>query len=219
MSSSRLVLDYPSTFPIQRRPVFHVPTVRMNWKTSPGSLLLWHARIDQLIQPRLDRKGIIHTVSYPRAEAIYARSKFQKYMILHKPGSIETMAAVKEHRRRKGASILLSPAVTTGLDFPYRQCEYQIIPKLPFHPMLTKLLKYRCQEDKDYAPYLCAQALVQSVGRGMRAPDDQCETFVIDDNFRWFVRTYARFLPGWFYRSIVWTKFAPKPLPKLRLVA
>jgi hypothetical protein len=42
--------------------------------------------------------------------------------------------------------------------------------------------------DPDYANYVAMQKLVQAVGRGMRAPDDWCETLIVDDQFSWFVK-------------------------------
>jgi Rad3-related DNA helicase len=59
------------------------------------------------------------------------------------------------------------------------------------------------------------QTLVQVCGRGMRAPDDRCENFLIDDNARWFIWKYRRFAPTWFLNSVRWRKTVPAPPPAL----
>ena len=45
------------------------------------------------------------------------------------------------------------------------------------------------------------QDLVQASGRGMRAPDDYCETFIVDDSISWFLFKYKEFAPEWFVNS------------------
>ncbi|KKM88043.1 hypothetical protein LCGC14_1262910, partial [marine sediment metagenome] len=59
-------VEGPSTFPIERRPVIYIPTIRVDHRATPADLALWVGRIDQIIGQRLDRKGIVHTVSYAR---------------------------------------------------------------------------------------------------------------------------------------------------------
>lgn len=53
--------EYPSTFPVERRPIYWIPTVRMNYEMSQEDLRTWAVRIDNIIAKRLDRKGIVHT--------------------------------------------------------------------------------------------------------------------------------------------------------------
>jgi Rad3-related DNA helicase len=58
--------------------------------------------------------------------------------------------------------------------------------------------------------------LVQASGRGCRAPDDRCETFVVDDQVEWFMTKYRRFAPRWFLDAYVPNVVVtPRPLPKL----
>ncbi len=53
--------EYPSTFPVSRRPIYWIPTVRLNYNTESNDLKTWAVRIDQIIARRLHWKGIIHT--------------------------------------------------------------------------------------------------------------------------------------------------------------
>ena len=202
--------EYPSSFPPERRPIIHVPTVRMNRHTPPGEIKRWLARIDQLISKRLDRKGIVHTVSYKRRNEIVAHSEYKEFMVIHE--SRNTAAAVHNFKRMPAPAIMVSPSLGTGWDFPYSECHFMIVGKLPYPDVSTKVMKARTREDAEYTSYLAAQALVQMSGRGMRAEDDWCEVLVLDDNLTWFVRKYKDFLPAWFTASIQWSKMNPEPL-------
>jgi ATP-dependent DNA helicase DinG len=173
----------------------------------------WLDRIDQFVAPRTDRNGLIHSVSYARRNTICQHSTHEKVMISH---DRQNTREVIETFKRSEETILVSPSVTTGYDFPYTECEYQIVCKVPFPDSRDPILQARQQEDPDYGAYLMMQELVQAVGRGMRAPDDQCETVVIDDHIRWVLKKYREFAPEWFLQAVRWVDSFPAPLPKLQ---
>jgi len=202
--------ECPSRFPIERRPVIYVPTVKVDFKMTPDHWTAWKNRVDQIIGPRQDRKGIIHTVSYKRRDAVVAQSQYKDLLVTHQ--SSDLVAQVGRFRKNPKPQWLVSPSIMTGWDFPYDQCRCQIIAKLPFPDTRSKILKARCEVDADYMPYLTMQALVQAVGRGMRAPDDWCETFIIDDHWKWFGAKYRRLAPKWFLEAVRMSLALPPPL-------
>jgi ATP-dependent DNA helicase DinG len=207
--------EFASTFPLERRPVIHVPTVQMNWRTSDFDLMMWIQAMDRIMDGRPDRKGIIHTVSYDRATLIRDNSRHSSRMLLH--GSSDRAEVVKKFKASSQPTILVSPSVHTGYDFPYTECEFQIIAKLPFADNRGKVAKARIKADREYANYQVAQTLVQTIGRGMRAEDDQCETFIVDDNVKWFVGQNSHHFPKWMLDSYYTVNRGtlPNPLPKL----
>lgn len=207
--------EYPSTFPVRNRPVIHLRSgVRLKHDTDRAGLRAWVAKMDQLIKFRLDRKGIIHTVSYKRRDYIMEHSQYRAYMVTHDRRN--TRAKVEEFKRMKAPAILVSPSLDTGWDFPYDQCEYQVIAKIPFPDSRSPVYSARQRDDKDYGQFVAMVTLVQAAGRGVRAPDDRCQTFIVDDQADWFVRKNRRFAPKWFMDAyepnVVVT---PPPLPKL----
>ena len=112
-------------------------------------------------------------------------------------------------------AVLVSPSVTTGVDFPGRACEFQIILKVPWPDARTPVVAARTVKDKSYPAYVAMQDLVQAVGRGMRSEEDQCETLILDDHVKWFIHQYRHFAPQWFldaYRSVL---TIPAPPPRL----
>jgi hypothetical protein len=215
--------DYPAVFPASRNPFIYVPTVAVDHRTfattngrSNGNIDLWLMRIDQLIGDRLDRKGIVHTVSYNRKNLILERSEWAEYMVSHT--SLDTGDQIRRFRAERPPSVLLSPSVDTGYDFPFDQAEYQIICKVPYPDTRSRVMTARCNSktgDPLYAPYLTAQRLVQSCGRDMRAVDDRGENIIIDDKIRGFLAAYRGLLPKWFLALYKRSDGLPEPPPKL----
>lgn len=207
--------EFPSSFPLNSRPIIHVPTVQMNWRVTDYGILQWIQRIDQLIDQRLDKKGVIHSVSYDRASLIKDNSRHSSRMLLHNSSTRATTVAT--FKTSPPGTILVSPSVDTGYDFPYSECEYQIISKLPFADNRGKVMKARMKADKEYSNYTTAQTLVQMTGRGMRAEDDKCETLIVDDNIGWFVSGNRKHFPAWWLESYkaMDRNQLPKPLAKL----
>jgi len=207
--------EYASNFPVVSRPTIHVPTVQMNYRNEQDDykLGMWLAQIDRILEGRPDRKGIIHAVSYKRARLIYENSRHSSRMLIH--GSEDARAQIQKFKTSSEPCVLISPSVTTGYDFPYQECEFQIIGKIPFPPTTDAVIKARTKQDKDYGNYIAMQTLVQMVGRGCRAKDDRCETLIIDDNIYWFLKQNRKFAPKWFLDACYESEYVPKPLPKL----
>lgn len=203
--------EYASTFPVNRRPVMWVPTIRVDKRTSSAEMRLWVSKIDQIIDKRLDRKGIIHTVSYARVDFIKQWSRHRNIMFTHETAT--TRDVVADFKRASAPAVLVSPSMATGWDFPYDECRYQIIGKVPFPDSRDKIIQARTKIDPEYSYYITMQSLVQATGRGMRAEDDVCETFVIDDHVSWFIGKWgSKLAPAWFKQSYRKSQWAPEPI-------
>lgn len=204
--------ECPSRFPVARRPVYFIPTCKVDSRMKPEHWTMWGNRIDQIVGPRQQVKGIAHTVSYKRAQYLLTFSQHTGHLITHsnKPGELAKVVAQFKKSQKPG--LLVSPSLSTGWDFPYAQCRYQIVTKLPFPDTQSKVLKARCEIDPDLLAYLTMQSLEQSVGRGMRAEDDWCETFIIDDNWKWFLPKFRKFATECFLQALRTSLTIPAPL-------
>jgi ATP-dependent DNA helicase DinG len=202
--------EYPSSFPVGRRPVYFVPSVRMDKRATPGHLRAWISKIDAIVRPRLQGKGIIHTVSYQRAQWIARNSEFAGHMFVHNTGTArETIAKFKE---AVPPAILVSPSVSTGFDFPDDECRWQILCKVPFPDTRDLVTKARSDRDRDYPMYQAMQEIVQMAGRSTRSEDDWSEVLVVDDHFEWFWPKFKKFAPKWFAEAVEMCKVIPRPL-------
>lgn len=212
------VLEQESTFPVRRRPVYYWPVARVGRKMTSGDRAVLHEAIDEFIEPRLDRKGIVHSVSYEFAREIWQRSRHQARMLLHDRRD-DTARLLRKFKLAPPGTILVSPAVGTGNDFPADQCEFQVIPKMPFPSLGSPLVRARATHDPDYSFYVTMQSLVQMVGRGMRSADDQCESAILDANLGWVRARYWDFAPRWWHaatRTVKKDERPPDPPPPLR---
>lgn len=205
------VWECPSRFPVSRRPVWYIPTVRVDARLKPLEAGVWIKRIDQIISPRQSVKGLVHTVSYKRRDQILAGSSYMGHMVTHSQVPGDVARVVKRFKLLDKAGVLVSPSLTTGWDFPHEQCRYQIICKLPFPDTRSAIMQARCEIDPELLLYLTAQALVQTVGRGMRDAGDWCETFIIDDHWQWFHQKARHLMPAWFLAAIKRSPVLPPP--------
>lgn len=214
-------IEYESQFHPERRPVYILqdsPRVRGAGRMSIGETRVWINKIDAVLSKRADtRKGIIHAVSYQQAEEILLMSKWAASMVTHDRRGLA--AAINRFKAADAPAILVSPSVREGFDFPYRQCEFQIVVKVPFVDHSGPVMKARHREDKQYLDYLAIQALIQSCGRGMRAADDRCETFIVDGNIEWLLARNRKLIPRWFRRSIKFVRSVPVPPARALLIA
>ena len=201
--------EYPHTFPIENRMVIHVQGARLNAKASGEDLKEWLKTADKIIEKRQDRKGIFHTVSYERRDFVMSHSKYNHLMMSH--NRTDTIPMIERFKNSGTPKVLVSPSVSTGFDFPYSECEFQIIGKVPYPDTRNKITAARSKADPEYGPYIAMQQLVQACGRGCRAEDDHCENFVIDDNIKWFIQKNRKFAPKWFTESVTSRLFPPDP--------
>ena len=137
-------------------------------------------------------------------------SKMNSYMMSHKRRDTELM--VRKFKLADPPLVFVSPSMATGWDFPDDECRFQIIGKLPYPDTRGQIMKARTETDKDYTSYIAMQQLVQACGRGVRSEDDWCETFIIDDNIKWFIPNYKQMSPKWFREAYVSRKVIPEAI-------
>lgn len=196
---ARSWLEVGSYFPPANTPIWHIPTARINYRTDDYGTTIWLARMDQIIQRRLDRKGIVFTVSYDRARLLLSRSRFKDIMFTHSTGDV--VQVVNKFKVTPAPAVLVSPTVTTGWDFP--GLDYIIVGKVPYGDTKDPVLQARHEDDKEWSAYLAMDTLVQECGRGTRSSTDKCEVLVIDDNFwQWWWHAYKKFAPKWFQERV-----------------
>ena len=191
-------IEVPSYFPPENTQIWHVPTARINHRTDDYGATIWCSRVDQIIQRRLDRKGIVFTVSYDRARMLLSRSRFKDIMLTHSTGDV--VAVIEKFKRMDAPAVLLSPSVTTGYDFPANRynIKYLIAGKVPYPDTMDPVTKARHEEDKEWSSFLAMETLVQECGRASRGPEDRVECLILDDSWLWFYKLYKHFSPAWF---------------------
>jgi Rad3-related DNA helicase len=211
--------EYPFIFDRKRCPIYWIPTVRMNFRTSEMEKRTWVRTIDGIIGARLDRKGIVHVPSFT-LQRYFLQHTEHSGVVMHNDTSwgadeeLRTAKVLERFLGSKAPRVLVSPSLSTGYDFSGSACEYQVIGKLPFPDMQSKAMQERKNRDRGYASYLAMQSLVQASGRAMRFPEDRAETFIVDDSVGWFMNQNRLMAPNWFRMQRVEGKI-PEPPPAL----
>ena len=205
----RAWIEADSYFPPENTQIWHIPTARINYRTDDYGAAIWCSRVDQIIQRRMDRKGIVFTVSYDRARLLLSRSRFKHIMFTHSTGDV--VQVVEKFKKMSPPAVLVSPTVTTGWDFP--GLNYIVQGKVPYPDTKDVVTKARSDDDKEWTAFMAMDAFVQSTGRGTRSAEDKCEVLVVDDNFKWWWWKYREFAPGWFQARVRGSlESVPEPL-------
>lgn len=180
-------IDVDSRFDPKRSPFIFIskePKIRVDSRMSPGMERLLLNRMDNYISSRRVKKGIIHSRSYARARWITRESRHKDIMVTH--GSHDSRIVINRFKKSDAPCILVSPAVEEGFDFPYDECEWQIIIKVPFLDSRDPITAARKRTDRGYSDYVTSIDIRQTAGRGMRGIDDYCETVIFDDHWSYF---------------------------------
>lgn len=199
-------ISVPSSFPSINTPIVHIPTARINHRIDDYGTAIWLSRIDQILSRRLDRKGIIFTVSYRRRDLLLKSSQYSQHMVTHQARDV--IEQVERFKKMSAPAFLVSPTVTTGWDFPRSELNmpnpkiypFIIVGKLPYGDTSDAVALARHEDDKEWGSFSAMETLVQECGRMTRSSTDRCEILVCDDSIRWFVKPggAGKFAPKWF---------------------
>lgn len=175
--------------------IFYIPLIKMNKGVVESDLDKLTETIDYILDLEANHSGIIHTVSYWLGEAIYEKSRHKDKMIL--PRNTDELNRVLN----KGFKILLSPAITEGIDLGFDKSRFQIIPKIPFPHLGDPKNKARLKKfGTNWIRSKAATTLVQALGRSVRGPDDWARSYILDKNFDMI----KSLLPSWMKRNITY---------------
>ena len=200
-------------FPPQNAPFYHIPCKKLSRNSTDEDYKEVIQRADEIIDPRLDRKGIIHTVSYARTRQALQHSRHVGRFFWNETGRGLSDALARFRRSERGG-VLVTPSVEEGFDFPGAQCEYQIILKFPFPNEAQRVVKERCNLIPNYRLAYAAQKIVQMKGRPIRHMHDRAECFILDNAVKQLTGPSGKALlpPG--FRIFTVTSI-PSPPPRI----
>lgn len=198
-------VEVPSPFPAERRPVIYVPTVRIQHDMTEAQKMAAVRRLDSYIDSRLAiGRGIIHTRSYAWAAEIISRSRHTAVMIPHR-NSAQLPDAIRRFLSTP-SSILVSPSVEEGYNFPDDDCRWQVIWKCLVGDSRDPLHKARIAADHDYRYAQTTESILQIAGRIVRSEMDWGETVIFDDHWQHVRKQY---FPEWFRQAWRWCEEIP----------
>jgi Rad3-related DNA helicase len=205
----------PPQFSPASRPITFIPGSRGDWRSQQDE---WQQQkmvdaVDAIIDARRDRKGIVHSVSYKRGKDLYNASTHltSGRLLLHRQGD-RLSDVCAQFRKAPMGTVLISPSVMTGVDFPYDDARYQIVPKMPFFFAKSPIMQARSKNTRGYKEHWTMQRFIQMCGRIVRAEDDWGETLVTDEIGSHFWRDHKDLAPDWFYDAVSETRRIVAPM-------
>ncbi len=191
-----------SPFPASRRPIELKLIGRMSKNkikdTAPKTIPI----LKRILERHKYDKGLIHTHNY-RCQKFILKNIPNNRLIGHDTHNREEVLDFFEKNEKP--LVLVSPSMSEGVDLPYDKCRFQVIYKIPFPYLGDKQVNTRQQKDKRWYAYKTVMTLMQAYGRGMRAHDDECYTYILDANITMLFRSplYRSLLPQFFKEAII----------------
>ncbi len=190
-----LYIERPSIFPIVNRPIYYLPTAKLNYQSSEHDWRRVATVIQQVADQFPERKGLIHSGSAKNASHLVEllNEMFpgnNRYFTHDKASKLSREQALEQFTVADAPLVLISASFTTGLDLPYI-IGWQVIAKVPFGSLADEVTARRrsfiaADGYKFGQAVYQAEAMntiVQAAGRIVRAPDDQGPTFILDGNY------------------------------------
>ena len=92
--------------------------------------------------------------------------------------------------------------MTEGIDLPGDLSRWQVICKLPYPYLGDPQIARRRELDPTWYDWRTCLTVVQAYGRSVRSADDFAVTYVLDADFKAFLKRQRGRLPGWFLEAV-----------------
>lgn len=192
----------PMPFPVEHRQIYTGTMV--GEMSGDGEDRYWGdmmAQLREIHQQHQGENGLLHTVSYDRAERVAQALGYDNVIVHDDEKSADKMI---EEWQQSSADILASPAMTEGVDLHGDLCRWQALLKVPYAFVGDERVSYLLNEEHDWDWYYqeAAVNIMQSVGRATRGPEPEESSayYCLDGSFE-KVRNKVDF-PGWFEEAI-----------------
>ena len=195
-------IQVDSPFSVEKRPI----ELNLAGKMSKSRVKQSAPKSIEILQKILKRhegeKGLIHTHSY-KCQQYIINNLYSNRLISHGNNNRERVLTYFEEA--ENPLVLVSPSMSEGVDLPYDKCRFQVIYKIPFPYLGDKQVHMRMKKDQRWYAYKTAMTLMQAYGRGMRAEDDSCVTYILDSDIQMLLKSplYKSLIPEFFKEAIV----------------
>lgn len=197
------VVRVESDFPPENRPLVVRPSARLTRHHLEAELPKLRDAVTRVLDEHPDEKGVVHAHSY----------KIARYLLAHLPDRLRSRivshddaggrdGALSAHMTSRGASVLLTPSMTEGIDLAGDLARWQVICKIPYPYLGDPQVKQRREQDPAWYEWRTCLTVVQAYGRTVRSRDDFAVTYLLDADFPAFLKRQRRRLPPWFSEAI-----------------
>ena len=207
-------IEVPSTFPVENRPVFYWPVARMRYSMPEEEKVQQARALIELAHKFPNTPGVVHCNSFALGKFIAFATRsldgdVGRRLVL--PSQETGPRPVEMFEKAPGNLILISPSVTTGVDWDF--VGWEMIPKVPFPDLSDDVVRLRTDYvTKEGEPIgqkvyrqEAAMTVVQASGRHVRTERSKGVTVITDSAFWSLYRHLApNAFPVWFKEAVTW---------------
>jgi Rad3-related DNA helicase len=189
----------PCDFPAENRRIFYRSRGSLAKNAGEKGFDSIAAAISEVLHKHQDDRGIVHCHSNALRDRLEAKLSpdFGTRIITH--GVKQDRDAAVQRLRVSRNGVLLSVAMTEGLDLRDEHARFCIIPKVPWPDMGDPYVRERMRRDDGWFANRAALAVVQSSGRVVRHAADYGETYIFDSSFPRLFREAT--FPDWWLEA------------------
>lgn len=187
------VISIPNQWNFDQSPIFlskNLPSLSYANRDANISTIL--AAMDDILDKH-DCRGIVHSANFHFTKYIMQHSRHKKRMFSYE-NSKERAGSIEKLKNSENG-ILVGPSLTEGLDLKDDHSRLQIFFKVPFRVVTDNYTKRRMEYDKKWYGWKTMLAFVQALGRSVRNENDWAVTYLLDGNFRDFIRYNFNMIP------------------------
>ncbi len=187
-------------FPVENRPIYYMPVGKMTFKNKTSCWEQMKPYIEKLLKKYEGKKGIIHTGNYELWQWLKDDLGHNKRLLFIPPDGRQE--GIDKHINDTGDSVLVSPSMTQGVDLKDDLSRFQIIMKMPYPSLASKVNKTRFEKNPKWYAWATILDLVQSYGRSIRSEDDWADTVILDGCFSDLFNQNTRMFPKYFTKAV-----------------
>jgi ATP-dependent DNA helicase DinG len=141
-------------------------------------------QIEEISSYHEGEKGLIHSVSYPRAEEVGDSLGTDNLIVDVQDNESDAMI---DRWQKSDKDIMVSPRMSEGVDLHGDLCRWQVLLKTPFAYAGDSRVSYLLNEEYEWDWYFekAGIDIIQSVGRAVRGPEPEeaASFYIIDEKF------------------------------------
>lgn len=209
------VVELPMRFPVANRRVVYVPVASMTKKSQDAEGSQAIARmlraVERVVEKHPGVNLLVHSHTYRLAKEIsehLGRVKVDDRPVITYLNARDRDRSMGVFRAAatKGGAVMVAASMDRGVDLPYDLCRVQIIVKIPMASLGSRQVSERRRTPGGDAWYLAntVRTIMQMCGRGVRAMDDECVTYVLDSHFSSTLKDGKRrgMWPAWWLEAL-----------------
>lgn len=198
-------LSLDSDFPKENRPVYYLPTMKMNagWNAPENAKerKSMAKGIVEIVKSHKEDSGVIHTGNFKIAEWLVRELKdadVPHEIYHHNPDSGDNRNDVIEAFTNDiKPRILISPSSTEGLDLKEDLGRFAIFAKVPFGNLGDQWIKRRMELSTEWYQRQALINIIQGGGRVVRSKDDWGRVYILDASWGYLYKMTFSQIPKW----------------------